>query len=196
MRLDPVAGRLIHKAQTSFIHGTNIMNGVLALYEILHETKRKKQVGIILKLDFKKAYDKVHWGFLLRCLKARGFNDTWCSWISQILNNDTVAVKLNSVLGSYFQSYKGVRLNPIVHMQICYAFDSLHVRCKMHKAFSLPHLQPNAKCITGPTRFSCSFPFTCLSLSSIQAQETAAANAPMPWCRWSGGPARRTSMVR
>jgi hypothetical protein len=36
MRLDPVAGRLIHKAQTSFIHGTNIMNGVLAVYEILY----------------------------------------------------------------------------------------------------------------------------------------------------------------
>jgi hypothetical protein len=55
MRLDPVAGRLIHKAQTTFIHGRNIMNGVLALHEILHETKRKKQVGIILKLDFEKA---------------------------------------------------------------------------------------------------------------------------------------------
>jgi hypothetical protein len=60
MRLDPVAGRLIHKAQTTFIHGRNIMNGVLALHEILHETKRKKQVGIILKLDFEKAYDKAH----------------------------------------------------------------------------------------------------------------------------------------
>jgi hypothetical protein len=60
-------------------------------------------------LDFEKAYDKVHWGFLLRCLKGRGFNDIWCSWISQILNNGTVAVKLNNVMGPYFQSYKGVR---------------------------------------------------------------------------------------
>jgi hypothetical protein len=30
----------------------------------LHELKRKKQNGLILKLDFEKAYDKVSWKFL------------------------------------------------------------------------------------------------------------------------------------
>jgi hypothetical protein len=57
-----------------------------------------------------------------------------------------------------------VRLSPIVHMQICYAFDSLHVRCKMHKAFALPHLQPimqNAS--LGP----CDFPVPSCSLISL-----------------------------
>jgi hypothetical protein len=109
IRLEPVAGRLIHKSQSAFLQGRNFMNYVLALHEILHETKRKGQVGVILKLDIEKAYNKVHWGFLVRCLRERGFNDTWCSWISKILNNGTVAVKLNDSIGSYFQSYKGVR---------------------------------------------------------------------------------------
>jgi hypothetical protein len=107
--LDLVAGRLVHKSHIAFLHGRNIMNSVLALHEILHEIKRKKQVGVVLKLDFEKAHDKVHWGFLLRCLNARGFNETWCSCISQILNNGNVAVKLNIMVGPYFQSYKGVR---------------------------------------------------------------------------------------
>jgi hypothetical protein len=55
------------------------MNSVLALHEILHETKIKKEVGVILKLDFEKAYDKVCWNFLLKCMRARGFYDRWCS---------------------------------------------------------------------------------------------------------------------
>jgi hypothetical protein len=55
------------------------MNNILALYEILHETKRKKKIGVILKLDFKKAYDKVHWEFLKKCLEMRGFHSTWCA---------------------------------------------------------------------------------------------------------------------
>jgi hypothetical protein len=59
MRLEPIAGRIIHKSQTAFIQGRIIMNGVMAL----HETKRGKEVGVILKIDFEKAYDKVHWGF-------------------------------------------------------------------------------------------------------------------------------------
>jgi hypothetical protein len=58
--------------------GRNIMSGIMVLHEILHETKRKKQVGVILKLDFEKAYDKVKWKFLFDCLHARGFCDQWC----------------------------------------------------------------------------------------------------------------------
>jgi hypothetical protein len=34
------------------------MSNVLALHEILHETKRRKHDGLVLKLDFKKAYKK------------------------------------------------------------------------------------------------------------------------------------------
>jgi hypothetical protein len=29
----------------------------------IHETKRGKEKGIVLKLDFEKVYDKVRWGF-------------------------------------------------------------------------------------------------------------------------------------
>jgi hypothetical protein len=65
IRLEPVAARIIHKSQTVFIKGRNIMNNVLALHEILHETKLKRKVGVVLKLDFEKAYDKVNWSFLL-----------------------------------------------------------------------------------------------------------------------------------
>jgi hypothetical protein len=67
--LEPVAGRLIHKSQSTFLQGRNIMNCVLVLHEILHETKKKGQIGVILNLDFEKAYDKVHWFFLLDALE-------------------------------------------------------------------------------------------------------------------------------
>lgn len=39
----------------------------------------------------------------------RGFNDKWCEWISRILRNGTVSVKINNSVGPYFQSCKGVR---------------------------------------------------------------------------------------
>jgi hypothetical protein len=55
----------------------------MILHEILHETKKRKQFGIVLKLDFEKAYDKVKWDFLFECLAARGFCNKWCNWIKQ-----------------------------------------------------------------------------------------------------------------
>uniref|UniRef100_A0A453EC45 Reverse transcriptase domain-containing protein n=1 Tax=Aegilops tauschii subsp. strangulata TaxID=200361 RepID=A0A453EC45_AEGTS len=67
------------------------------------------RVGVVLKLDFEKVYDKVNWDFLLECHKLRGFNETWCGWINQILRNGTVSIKLNNGVGPYFRSVKGVR---------------------------------------------------------------------------------------
>jgi hypothetical protein len=98
LRLDPVTQKIIHRAQTAFIGGRNIMSNILAL----HEEKRRGRVGIVLKLDFEKAYDKVHWGFLMKCLKKRGFCNKWCAWIESVLQNGTVAIKVNGVLGPYF----------------------------------------------------------------------------------------------
>jgi len=40
------------------------MEGVVILHETIHELHRKKQDGVILKLDFKKAYDNLQWPFI------------------------------------------------------------------------------------------------------------------------------------
>ena len=60
LRLEVVADKLIHNTQTAFMKKRNIMSGIMCLHEILHETKRRKEVGVILKLDFEKTYDKVN----------------------------------------------------------------------------------------------------------------------------------------
>ena len=94
------------------------MSGVMALHEVLHETKRRKETGVVLKLDFEKAYDKVCWDFLFSNLEMRGFNNKWCGWIKQVVTGGTVCVKINNTLGPYFVSHKGVRqgdpLSPIL----------------------------------------------------------------------------------
>jgi hypothetical protein len=39
--------------------GRHILEAVVVLYEIIHELHKKKMDGVLLKLDFEKAYDKV-----------------------------------------------------------------------------------------------------------------------------------------
>ena len=85
LRLEPLADKLILKTQTSFRKKMNIMTGLMALHESLHETKKKNEVGIILKLNFEKAYDKVNWTFLFDSFKIRGFSDKWCDWIMMVV---------------------------------------------------------------------------------------------------------------
>ena len=67
-RVEAYAQTLFSVNQNAFIKHRNIMDGVLTLHEILHHTHIKRKVGIVLKLDFEKAYDKVNWDFLLNYL--------------------------------------------------------------------------------------------------------------------------------
>jgi hypothetical protein len=55
-RILKVADKLIEPLQTAFILGRYIMEGVIILHETIHELYRKKHDGVILKLDFKKAW--------------------------------------------------------------------------------------------------------------------------------------------
>jgi hypothetical protein len=56
-RLVPVARKTIGRNQTMFINGRNILEGVVVIHEVLHELRRSKRKGLILKIDFEKAYD-------------------------------------------------------------------------------------------------------------------------------------------
>jgi hypothetical protein len=84
-RLMGVADDIISENQTTFITGRNILEGVLILHEVIHELSSKSQNGIILKLDFEKAYDKMHWDFLEEVLILKEFPIRWIEGIKQVV---------------------------------------------------------------------------------------------------------------
>jgi hypothetical protein len=63
-RISRFATTLISPHQTAFIKGRYIVDGAVMLHEIMHELRRKNMRGVILKIDFEKAYDSVRWDFV------------------------------------------------------------------------------------------------------------------------------------
>ena len=108
-RINSVADHLISPTQTAFMRGRNIMEGVVILHETIHELHRKNQNGVIIKIDFEKAYDKVRWDFLLQTLRMKGFSPKWIGWIKSFVSGGSVAVNVNDEVGPYFQTWKGLR---------------------------------------------------------------------------------------
>jgi hypothetical protein len=108
-KLDPIAHRIISPNQTAFIKGRFILDGILALHEIVHEVKARKQGCILLKLDFEKAYDRVNWSFLLEVLRAKGFDAGVVHRISQLVMGGQNAIAINGEVGPFFRNKRGVR---------------------------------------------------------------------------------------
>jgi hypothetical protein len=75
IRLDAVYQWLIAKEQCAFIRGRYILECVVVAHEIVHIVHKTKELGVILKLDYEKAYDRVNLDFLMELLRLRGFGD-------------------------------------------------------------------------------------------------------------------------
>jgi hypothetical protein len=102
-----VAHTVIRPSQTAFMPRRHILGGILILHETIHELHRNKLDGVLLKIDFEKAYDKVKWPFLQQVMQMKGFN--LCKWIEDFVSRDSVGVKVNDDIGHYFQTRKGLR---------------------------------------------------------------------------------------
>jgi hypothetical protein len=72
-RLESVCERLLAHNQTAFVKGRYILESVVCAHEIIHDAMKNNVKGLVLKLDYIKAYARVNWHFLQEMLEIRGF---------------------------------------------------------------------------------------------------------------------------
>jgi hypothetical protein len=108
-RMNAIVDKVISPSQIAFMHGRNILEGVVILHETIHELHKKKLNGLILKIDFEKVYDNVKWTFLLQSLQMKGFSSNWISWVQSFISGESVAINVNDEVEPFFQTKKGLR---------------------------------------------------------------------------------------
>jgi hypothetical protein len=105
---------------------------VVTAHEVIHEIHSKKEQGLVFKIDYEKAYDKVNLDFLYEVLSARGFSAKFIGMIRQITQNGSVGVKVNEVEGEFFLTGKGVRqgdpLAPLLFNTVVDVFTRMLVK--------------------------------------------------------------------
>lgn len=68
-RLEQVIGDLISLSQSAFLKGRNITDAYATVVELVAWGTKKAVEGVGVKVDFKKAYDRISWPFLFRVLR-------------------------------------------------------------------------------------------------------------------------------
>lgn len=76
-RLQEVLQCIISALQGAFVKIRQILDGVVIANECVHSRYRDKLPGLLCKLDFFKAYDRVDWQFLLYLLRRMRFGNRW-----------------------------------------------------------------------------------------------------------------------
>jgi hypothetical protein len=76
---------------------------------VVHSLHKWKEHGVIIKLDYEKAYDRVNTDFLLKILKGRVFGELWIKWVSKIVLGGSIYALANEEASITFKIGKGLR---------------------------------------------------------------------------------------
>ena len=100
---------LINEDQTGFMANRFIGDNIRLMYDLISYVNKNKMSGMLLCLDFEKAFDSLDWEFMVKVLYAFGFGSDICQSVETCYKDIKSAVSVNRRMSSLFSIKKGCR---------------------------------------------------------------------------------------
>ena len=108
-RIKPTLNSLIHNDQKGFIAGRYIGEVIRTTYDTIQYAKDNNKTGILLTVDFEKAYDSISFKFIKKCLNFLNFGNDMIQWIDILLHNFQAVVNHCGNISPRFNIARGCR---------------------------------------------------------------------------------------
>ena len=108
-RIKNVLPYIIHHNQTGFIKDRYIGETVRSIFDIMELTVEENIPGLMIFIDFQKAFDSLEWNYLLKCLQYFNFGPDFIRWVATFYKNIQSCVINNGITSDYFTLQRGVR---------------------------------------------------------------------------------------
>ena len=108
-RIQATLPKLINNDQTAFIKGRFIGENIRLIDSIIKYTANKNIPGLILLLDFEKAFDTLEWPFIEKTLQHYGFGLSIQKWIRTLYCDIESCIINNGWMSDCFKIERGVR---------------------------------------------------------------------------------------
>lgn len=128
-RLKPLMDDLVSQHQSAFIKNRQISDGILITSEMVALLRKQQTKGLIFKIDFEKAFDRVKWDFVFDVFAAMNFGSRWITWIKNIFQSSRISVLVNGAPTGEFHPSRGLRqgdpLSPLIFNLVGESLSSL-----------------------------------------------------------------------
>ena len=105
---------MINENQKCFIAGRFLGENVRLIYDVLFETKKQIIPGLLLSIDFEKAFDTVSWSFISDVLDYFNFGNSIKAWVGVFQKGSETCILQNGFMSEVFNLRRGCRQgNPI-----------------------------------------------------------------------------------
>lgn len=108
-RIKKVLPNLINEDQTGFISGRYIGDNIRLLYDVINYLKENNLPGLLVSIDFEKAFDSVNWQYMQNVLKCFNFGENIQGWIQAFYTNIRSSVVVNGKASGFFSIKCGCR---------------------------------------------------------------------------------------
>ena len=108
-RLKPLLKFLISDTQKGYVQGRYIGECTRLIYDLIEKMDEKNIPGLLVLLDFEKAFDSLEWNYTQKVLDFLGFGPDFSKWISIFYTNIRSCILNNGHCTSYFDLERGVR---------------------------------------------------------------------------------------
>ena len=82
---------------------------VRSIFDIMEFTVNENVPGMLIFIDFQKAFDSLEWDFIFGCLESFNFGPDFCQWVKTFYKNTQSCVINNGNVSDYFFLGRGVR---------------------------------------------------------------------------------------
>ena len=111
--------KLINNDQTGFIKGRFIGENIRLIYDIMQYTEENNIPGLLLLIDFEKAFDSLSWTFVNKTLSLFNFGKDIKRWFNILYKDGISAICQNGFLSNFFNIQRGCRQGDPLS---CYVF--------------------------------------------------------------------------
>lgn len=110
-RMRKIIPKLVSPNQGAFMEGRWIAENTILAHELVHKVKNHKGRNglMLLKVDMKKAYDRIEWGFVEEVLEAWGFSVKARKLVQSCLNSVEFNLLLNGNISGKVSLSRGLR---------------------------------------------------------------------------------------